>query len=168
MLKEWLLFCSIIIFEELFFIFLECSIQYSLSDFFHHADGEAEIMNSRKPKILFSDFWIFWFHHLSELALGIALLACRAVASNFQRFVAVLAGLTGQRIVAVFCIDASMSCFAAGATQSNVSAPFSTPIKISSGRERPSKWRGLCSGSSSLHHVKISPNELLRKAPPSP
>ncbi len=77
-----------------------------------------------------------------------------------------LGRLDGQRIVAVFCIDASMSCFAAGATQSNVSAPFSTPIKYRL-VERGQQWRGLCSGSS-RSACQMSPNKAFEEGASSP
>ncbi|CAB4687276.1 unannotated protein [freshwater metagenome] len=55
-----------------------------------------------------------------------------------------------------------------GATQSKVSAPFSTPTNKSSGSPMPRKWRGLSAGSSSFTHFKISPRVCLSNAPPIP
>ena len=55
-----------------------------------------------------------------------------------------------------------------GATQSNVSAPFSTPTNKSSGSPIPKKWRGLSSGNSSFTQRKISPRVCLSNAPPIP
>ena len=55
-----------------------------------------------------------------------------------------------------------------GATQSKVSAPFSTPTNKSSGSPIPKKWRGLSCGNSSFTHLKISPKLCLSSAPPMP
>ena len=64
----------------------------------------------------------------------------------------------------MFCVQRPCLASRVGATQSKVSAPISVPIRMSSGRESPSRWRGLSSGSSSQHQRRISPRFSFRES----